>query len=187
MNYNVNLANLSMQITIRQETEADHQAIFDLIKEAFKQEVYSDHQEQFLVDRLRKSDAFIPELSLVAEIDKKVVGHILLTKIKIKNACQTFESLALAPVTVATQHQKKGIGSQLIKTAHEKAKSLGYQSSILLGHPDYYPRFGYVRADKFSIVLPFDVPKENCLAIELVNNSLGEVEGTVEYPTEFYN
>ena len=176
-----------MQVAVRQETEADHPAVSDLIQEAFKQEVYSDHQEQFLVSRLRKSDAFVPELSLVAEIDGKVVGHILLTKIKIKNSRQTFESLALAPVTVSPQYQKKGTGSQLIKTAHREAKSLGYKSIILLGHPDYYPRFGYIPAHKFGINLPFDVPKENCLAIELVNNGLDGASGTVEYPKAFYD
>ena len=74
-----------IKIKIRQENSADFKAVFKLIKSAFKSEQISDHKEQFLVERLRKSNAFIPELSLIAELDNKIVGHILLTKLKIKN------------------------------------------------------------------------------------------------------
>lgn len=175
-----------MNVIIRQETESDYQAVFDLIEESFRTEVYSDHKEQFLVERLRKSAAFVPALSLVAAVEKKIVGYILLTKIKIKNSKQFFASLALAPVAVLPQYQKKGIGSQLIGAAHKKAKAIGFKSIVLLGHQDYYPKFGYEQADKFEIVLPFEVPKENCFAIELENGSLDGVSGTVEYPKEFY-
>ena len=175
-----------MQINIRQENESDYAAVFDLIEKAFKNEVYSDHQEQLLVERLRTSSAFIPELSLVAEIDKQVIGHILLTKIKIKRAEKSFGSLALAPVSVLPEFQKKGVGGQLIIVAHEKAKALGHHSIILLGHQDYYPKFGYSQADKFGIELPFDVPKENCMAIELTKHALKTVSGVIEYPKEFF-
>ncbi len=174
-----------MQINIRQEKQSDYQAVFNLIEKAFKNEEYSDHKEQFLVAKLRNSDAFIPELSLVAEIGNQVIGHILLTKIKIKNEKQSFDSLALAPVTVLPEFQKQSIGKQLIEFAHKKAKELGYKSIVLLGHKDYYPRFGYIQAHKFKIELPFDVPKENCMVIELTNNGLKGVRGMVEYPKEF--
>ena len=119
----------------------------------------SDHKEQFLVQRLRKSDAFIPELSLIAENENKIVGHILLTKLKIKNGQKKFDSLALAPVSVLPEYQGNGIGGMLIKEAHKKAKELGYQSVILLGHEKYYPKFGYKQADKFGIELPFESAK----------------------------
>jgi predicted N-acetyltransferase YhbS len=175
-----------MKINIRQENKKDHQAVFNLIEKAFKREVYSDHQEQFLVKRLRKSTAFIPELSLVAEIDNQIVGHILLTKIKIKNNQHTFRSLALAPISILPEYQNQGFGGKLIEFAHKKAKSLGYGSVILLGHKGYYPKFGYQQADMFGITLPFDVPKENCMAIELIKNGLKDVYGMVVYPKEFY-
>jgi predicted N-acetyltransferase YhbS len=174
-----------MKINIRQENKSDHQAVFELIEKAFKYEKYSEHKEQFLVKRLRNSDSFIPELSLVAEIGNLVVGHILLTKIRIKNENQSFDSLALAPVTVLPEFQKQGIGGHLIEFAHNKAKELGHKSIVLLGHKDYYPKFGYSRADKFGIKLPFNVPKENCMVIELIDNGLKGVNGTVEYPKEF--
>lgn len=122
---------------------------------------------------------------MVAETENKIVGHILLTKLKIKNGQNELDSLALAPVSVLPEHQGKGIGGMLIKEAHKKAKELGFISVILLGHEKYYPKFGYKRADQFGIVLPFEVPKENCMAIELIENGLKDVNGMVEYPKEF--
>lgn len=98
-----------MRINIRKENQADYSAVFEVIEQAFEKLVLSDHQEQFLVQRLRKSTAFIPDLSIVAEIGNKIVGHILLTKLKIKNEQDEFESLALAPVSVLPEYQGKGI------------------------------------------------------------------------------
>jgi predicted N-acetyltransferase YhbS len=174
-----------MEIILRQENYADHHQVFSLIEEAFKTEPFSDYTEQFLVERLRKSNAFIPELSIVAEKEGEIVGHILLTKIKINTELDSFDSLALAPVTVKPDFQNKGIGGQLILIAHAKAIELGHTSVILLGHENYYPRFGYERVSKFGITLPFDVPDENCMAIELIEDGLKGVSGMVEYSKEF--
>lgn len=175
-----------MSVVIRQEEPKDFKLVFTLIQRAFEPLVQSDHQEQFLVERLRKSDAFIPELSLVAEIDNKIVGHILLTKLKIKGDKEEFDSLALAPVSVLPQYQGNNIGGALIERAHSKARELGYKSVVLLGHQEYYPRFGYVQADKFGIEFPFEgVPKENCMVVELVKGGLTGVAGSVVYPSEF--
>ena len=170
---------------IRQENSNDFKEVLDLVEESFKDEAFTDHQEQFLVERLRKSEAFIPELSMVAEVDGKIVGHILVTKLKIKNKTNEFDSLALAPVSVLPEFQGKGIGGKLILESHRKAKDLGYKSIVILGHEKYYPRFGYQQADKYGIELPFEVPKENCMVIELVENGLEGVTGMVEYPKEF--
>jgi predicted N-acetyltransferase YhbS len=174
-----------MELTIRVERVKDFEAVFSLIKKSFESEQTSDHKEQFLVEKLRKSDAFIPELSLVAEIENKIVGHILLSKLKIKNEQNEFASLALAPISVLPEYQGKGIGGMLIKEVHKRAKELGHQSIVLLGHEKYYPKFGYKQADHYGIVLPFDVPKENCMVFELAENGLDGVSGTVEYPKEF--
>jgi len=173
------------EMIIRQETKNDHKEVFRLIESAFIDADFADHTEQFLVERLRKSDAFIPELSMIAEIEGKIVGHILLTKLKIKNDSTEFDSLALAPVSVMPEFQGKGIGGKLILKSHKKAKELGYKSIVLLGHEKYYPRFGYEQADKYGIELPYEVPKENCMVIELVKNGLLGVNGMVEYPKEF--
>ncbi len=174
-----------MEILIRQENPADFKAVFDLTEKAFLTEDLSDHKEQFLVERLRQSSSFIPELSMVSEIKNKIVGHILLTKLKIVSDQIIFESLALAPISVLPDYQRKGIGGMLIEQAHKKAKELGYKSIVLVGHEKYYPKFGYKQADNFGIELPIDVPRENCMVKELTENGLNDVNGIVEYPKEF--
>lgn len=182
----VDILRTTMEIKIRKEKPEDFESVFNLIKNAFENEIYSDHKEHFLVGKLRKSDAFIPALSLVGEVGDDVVGYILLTKIKIKNKNNEIPSLALGPVAVLQKYQGKGIGGQLIKEAHKKAKALGYESIVVLGHENYYPRFGYQLVDNYGIKLPFDVPKENCMVIELKKNALKDVNGIVEYAKEFY-
>lgn len=175
-----------MNINIRQEEPSDQPAVFKLIEAAFREEPMSDHTEQFLVERLRRSSAFIPELSLVAVEGSKIVGHILLTRINITNGAEEFDSLALAPVSVLPGYQRQGIGSRLIEKAHEIAAGLSYKSVILIGHENYYPRFGYRPASQFGIQLSFGAPDANCMAIELVENGLAGVRGTVVYPPAFF-
>lgn len=175
-----------MEINIRQENSEDYLSVFNLIEKAFRNEKYSDHQEHFLVERLRMSKAFVPELSLVCVVGMKIVGHVLLTEIDIKGSQEEVRSLALAPVAVLPEFLGGGIGGKLIEAAHQVARDLGYESVILLGQDKYYPRFGYRLADEFGISLPFDVPKENCMAIELQPNALKNVRGSVIYPKEFY-
>lgn len=176
-----------MNIHLRQETTSDYPTVFKLTELAFKTMPYSNHQEHFLVERLRQSEAFIPELSIVALSKDQIVGHILLSKVIIKDNEKTYQSLSLAPVSVLPAFQKRGIGGQLITYAHQKAKALGHSSIILLGHKDYYPRFGYTQLDQFGISLPFDSPKENCMGIELTENALAEIQGIVEYPKAFFD
>lgn len=176
---------ITMNITIRKEEKKDHKTVFNLIEKAFEKELMSDHKEQELVERLRKSEVFVPELSLVAEIEGQIVGYVLLTKIKIVNGILETESLAMAPVAVLPEFQGKGVGARLIESAHEKAKELGFGSVVLLGHEGYYPRFGYKMAKDYGIRLPFEVPDENCMVIELVENALQHASGVVRYPKEF--
>lgn len=176
-----------MEITIRQEQSSDHAIVFQLIEEAFRDEIYSDKREQFLVARLRNTAGFIPELSLVAEINDQIVGFILLSKLEIENNNkERCSALALAPVAVLPAFQDKGIGGMLIETAHAIAKSLGHQSVILLGHEKYYPKFGYQPLHNFNLSLPFEAPPENCMAIELVPGALKKLAGKVVYPDAFF-
>ncbi len=175
-----------MKYTVRQETKEDEVKVFQVIEAAFKDEEYSDHQEQFLVNRLRKTDAFIPELSLVAEYNSQIIGQILLTRVHIKNKNHQEECLALAPVSVVPEYHKKGIGSTLIQTAHRVAKSLGFKAIVLLGHEAYYPKFGYKPSHTFGITFPFPAPDENCMVLELYNNSLDGISGEVVYPPAFF-
>ncbi|MEZ4687500.1 MAG: N-acetyltransferase [Bacteroidia bacterium] len=136
--------------------------------------------------RLRKSGAFVPALSIVAEQEGKLVGHILFTKIMIVNDRYSSPSLALAPVSVLPAYQGKGIGSTLIEHGHLIARQLGFESVVLLGHAEYYPRFGYERADTYGISLPFEVPPENVMVYALHEGALDDVHGLVEYTEEFF-
>lgn len=168
-------------IKIRQEIPSDRKKIFELIKNTFVQAQHTDGDEHNLVDRLRESTAFIPELSLVAEYNNEIIGHILFSKIKVGDSVQ----LALAPLSVATKYQKLGIGSNLIQEGHKIAKTMGYEYSILLGYPSYYSKFGYKPAHIFGIKSPFDVPKEFYMAINLQGKSTN-LNAVVQYPQEFF-
>ncbi|MEK3856245.1 GNAT family N-acetyltransferase [Cytobacillus sp. FSL H8-0458] len=175
-----------MDILIRQELPEDYDSTEEMVKEAFLNEEYSNKTEHFLVKRLRNSDAFIPELSLVALTQaKEVVGHILLSKIKIKDGEKAADSLALAPLSVRPDYQGKGIGSQLIRIAFTKAKEAGYHSVVVLGHKDYYPKFGFKPASLWNIHAPFDVPDEVFMALELKENALKNAAGVVHYSKAF--
>ncbi|MEK4427413.1 GNAT family N-acetyltransferase [Solibacillus sp. FSL K6-1523] len=175
-----------MEFLIRPEHAEEYSTTEEVIRNAFLDEEYSDQKEHLLVNRIRQSDAFIPELSLVAiNEDKEIIGHILLSKITIINGDNIADSLALAPVCVAPDHQKKGIGSQLIQEALKVAKELGNQSVIVLGHKDYYPKFGFKQASSWNIRAPFEVPSEVFMALELAENSLQNVQGIVHYSEAF--
>jgi len=170
-----------MKVHIRRENESDYQDVYDLNKSAFGQ-----NSEPKLVELLRKSKAFVPELSLVATINDKIVSHILFSKIKIINENENeFESLALAPMAVDPKFQRKGIGGELIRNGLNRAKVLEYKSVIVLGHENYYSKFGFVPAEKWNIKAPFDVPSNVFMGIELNENCLDGVSGTVQYAKEF--
>lgn len=175
-----------MDIIIRQELTDEYNRIEEVVKNAFLNEQYSDKREHDLVNRIRKSNAFIPQLSLVAVNKENIlVGHILLSKITIRDDDKYVDSLALAPVSVIPEQQKKGIGSQLIHHALKKAKEIGHHSVIVLGHKDYYPKFGFKQAHLWNIQAPFEVPDEVFMALELTENSLGNVQGVVHYSKAF--
>ena len=167
-------------VEIRQETKKDYEEVYNVVKIAFETAEHSDGNEQDLVVALRNSSNFIPELSLVAIQDNKIVGYILFTKIKIGE----FEELALAPLGILPEYQKQGLGKRLIEKGHQIAKQLGYHFSIVLGSDTYYPKSGYVSAIQYGIKAPFEVPNENFMAIKL-NDFDKEITGTVEYAKEF--
>ncbi|MGN4445062.1 GNAT family N-acetyltransferase [Bacillus cereus group sp. MYBK79-1] len=171
-------------VTIRQEQKNDYTKTEEVVQQAFLNEEFSDKKEHELVKRIRECDAFIPELSIVA-VNEEIVGHIMLSKITIEWGATAVESLALAPVSVARGHQRKGIGGKLIVAALEKAKELGYGSVVVLGHPEYYPKFGFKKASEWNIKAPFEVPEEVFMVVELRENALEGVEGVVQYSSAF--
>jgi predicted N-acetyltransferase YhbS len=173
-------------INIRPEKQADFSAVKTILKLAFANDEHSEQTEDLLVERLRKSPAYIPELALVATLEDEVIGHILLTKIDIVSSRGGTPSLALAPVSVHPDYQNQGFGGALIKTAHQQARQLGYGSIVLLGHSDYYPRFGYKLCRDYGIELPFPAPTENCMILELQEGALTGISGMVKYDQAFF-
>ena len=173
-------------LRLRPEQPADYPAIAELIAAAFAPLEVSDSDEPLLVHRLRQTDAYLPELWLVAEHQDRILGHILLTKVHIVQGEEAVEALALAPVSVLPDYQRKGIGSRLIRAAHRNALEQGYRAVVLIGHANYYPRFGYRPAEAFDIVFPFPVPKQFCMALELYEGALKGISGQVVYPPAFF-
>ena len=163
----------------KKTTEEDF--VCEVVQKAFIREKFSDHNEHKLVRELLKSDAFIKDLSLTAKFKGMIVGYILFTKVKVGNDTL----LTLAPLAVLPRFQKKGIGKSLVEKGHKIAKELGYKGIVVLGHADYYKKFGYEPASKWEIKCPIEVPDENFMAIELYPGALSNVKGTVEYPKEF--
>jgi putative acetyltransferase len=169
-----------MDINIRHETTNDYLKIRNVNDLAFEQP-----NEGLLIDKLRLNPNFINKLSIVAEFNGRVIGHILFFPIKIRGVFKTYDSLALAPMAVLPDFQNKGIGGQLITKGLEVAKELGFKSVIVLGHKDYYPKFGFAPASRWKIKAPFDLPDGVFMAIALVPDGLKNVSGMVEYPKEF--
>ncbi len=166
---------------IRQENKKDVDEVYSVVKSAFETAEHSDGTEQDLVVALRGSDGFIPQLSLVAEDDGKIIGHIMFTAASVNNT----EILALAPLSVLPGYQKKGIGTALMKKGHEIAVDMGYEYSVVLGSEHYYPRVGYRPASDFGISAPFEVPPENFMAINLYGKDT-VLGGVVRYVKEIF-
>jgi putative acetyltransferase len=124
---------------IRPETPSDYAAITEINIRAFDQRL----SEALIVALHRQRSRFNPELSLVAEIEGRVVGHVLFTPHTIRLLGQDVNAVCLAPIAVDPLHQKAGIGGKLIEEGHSIAREKGYALSFLIGHAEYYPRFGY--------------------------------------------
>ncbi len=163
--------------TARPETADDITAIRDINLAAFPTSGEAD-----LVDALRTDPkAWIDGLSLVTEgSDGTLAGHALLTRCHVDGA----PALALAPCAVRPSAQRTGAGSAAIRAALDAARSLGENLVLVLGHPEYYPRFGFTPASRFGIRAPFDVPDEAMMAMAL-DDTRPVPTGTVQYPAAF--
>jgi putative acetyltransferase len=166
---------------IRPETPSDIAAIHAVNKEAFD----NRESEPSLVKAIRNSEEFIKELSLVAEENGQIVGHILFSRIYIETENGRVSVLGLAPMAVLPQYQKQGIGSRLVRHGLDECKRLGYSLVIVLGHTAYYPRFGFSATAAKSLGCPFGDCGESWMALELVPDALQTMSGKVVYPAAF--
>lgn len=133
------------------------------------------------MDTLRGSTDY---LSLVATIDGLVVGHILFTPVTIEPAVDR-RLAGLAPMAVRPEHQRSGIGGQLIRAGLEECRRHGYAAVVVLGHPEYYPRFGFAPAHTFGLACEFPSPPEAFMAIELEPDAFSGIRGLVRYLRQF--
>ena len=162
-------------IEIREERPEDIAAVREVNKRAFGQE-----QEANIVDALRSNGAAL--LSLVATLNGQVVGHIMYSPITVGDKVT---GAALAPMAVLPEHQREGIGSKLIEAGTQKLKEAGYPYIIVLGHANFYPRFGFKPASSFGIECEWDVPDDVFMLLVLDQSKMQDVSGLARYRHEF--
>ena len=167
-------------ISVQLEQPGDASGIHETNELAFGEPL-----EARLVDALRDSLRGTQDyLSLVATIDKQVVGHILFTPITIEPA-RNCPIAGLGPMAVRPEHQRSGIGGQLIRAGLKECRRSGYSAVVVLGHPEYYPRFGFVPAHTFGLTCEFPSPPEAFMALELEPGALKAIRGMVRYHVMF--
>jgi len=165
-------------IAVREEREGDRQEIRRVNEAAFGQPAEAD-----LVEALRAHSAVT--VSLVAEVDGQIVGHILFSPVSIAGDRGSLKIAGLAPMAVLPSHQRRGIGSLLVKQGLEDCRRIGIPAVVVLGHPDYYPRFGFRRGSSWGLRCEFDAPDEAFMAIELTPNALSGRSGVIKYHDAF--
>ena len=165
-------------LIIRPETTEDVDSIRHVNEQAFGQKEEAD-----IVDKLRNRG--MVTLSLVAVQGDRIVGHILFSPVMIEAESSSFEAIALAPMAVLPAYQRKGIGSQLVRDGLAECRRLGHEIVVVLGHPDYYPRFGFVLAKPRGIDCEFEVPEEAWMILELREGALAGRRGIVKFQSEF--
>jgi putative acetyltransferase len=163
-------------IVIRPEIAADKEAILQVNRLAFGGE-----EEALLVDALR-AGGYV-RACLVAEVHGELVGHILFSDLPIVAEGTTVPALALAPMAVVPGFQKRGIGSALVRRGLEMCREQGHRIIVVLGHPDFYPRFGFSSELARRLESPYS--GSAFMALELVAGALDGVRGTVKYPPPF--
>jgi putative acetyltransferase len=166
-----------MALIIRQEHPADREAVYRTHQLAFGRD-----DEARLVDALREGG--YGRVALVAESAGEVVGHVLFSRLPVLVEGGVFETLALAPLAVVPDHQRRGVGSALVRRGLEDCRAGGHRAVVVLGHPDYYPRFGFSPALAAPLAAPFS--GDSFMAVELVPGALRGVTGRVVYPEPFH-
>ncbi len=171
------------KLIIRAETEADYAEIYNLIKIAFETAKVKDGDEQDYAANLRKTPKYIRGLSLVAEQDKQLIGHIMFTSLEVSqtSGINPIKALLIAPLSVKLEYRNCSIGSMLVREGFRLAKLAGFTSVFLCGDPEYYKRFGFVKSSTFNITNVNNIPDQYCLAYPLTEEALNNVSGTFDF------
>jgi putative acetyltransferase len=167
-----------MTVTVRDEAPADVDAVRDVVTCAFEQPA-----EAILVDALRKAGR--ATISLVAERDGRVVGHVLFSPVTLAEAPHAPFASGLAPLAVLPEHQKHGVGSALVRAGLARCRSAGHAFVVVLGSPTYYGRFGFVDAERYRLHSEYHVPPGVFQALEIAPHGLSGMSGLVRYSEEF--
>ena len=162
---------------VRPEEPRDREAVRAVNESAFGQPT-----EAALVEALHRERAVV--VALVAEIDERVVGHILFSPVSVEHATSK-GTVGLGPMAVRPEFQRRGIGSLLVRGGLDRCRAAGSEAVVVLGHAEYYPRFGFRPAQQFGLRCEYDVPPEVFMALELVPGSLHGVAGLVRYHQAF--
>lgn len=165
-------------ISIRREQPQDVRGIREVNISAFGQP-----QEADIVDELRQNCTDL--LSLVAVRQHRIVGHILFSPATIQSEDSILHGMALAPMGVLPEYQRQGIGSELVRTGIAELKNRRCPFAIVLGHAEYYPRFGFERASAHRVGSERDVPDDAFMIMELDESKLRGVSGIARYRPEF--
>ena len=165
---------------IRREEPEDIDAIFDVNEQAFGQD-----GEARLVNALRDDGDYNPELSLTAVFGKRIIGHILFPPVAIVSETAETHALTIATLAVHQDFQCRGIGAALIEEGLRECRRLGHRIVVVVGHPGYYPRFGFTPARDAGITVPFPCPDDAFMALPLAEGALTDIHGTVRYPHAF--
>lgn len=172
-----------MSIIIRTEINSDYTQVHNVNFVAFG----NREDEAKLVERIRETENFISQLSIVAEEHGEIVGHLLMSKAEIINGEKRHEVIVLAPIAVKPNNQKQGIGKQLIYEGLNRCKQLGHFIVLLIGHPSYYPKFGFKPAREYGLeLIQFEVPDEVFMVCELNEGILNTIKGELKYPSAFF-
>lgn len=175
--------NATQNLILRPERVEDYPAIRQVNFRAFDERT----AEPDLVEAIRRQPDFIPALSLVAEIDGLVVGHILFSPVAIDTGHGLVPAIQLAPLAVLPEYQNQGIGSALTRHGLAECARLGQRIAILFGHPNYYPRFGFAPASRWGLTSRWPEAGDAFMALELQPGALEGVSGVLRLPAIFDN
>lgn len=165
-------------LIIRSETPEDFSAVRHINESAFGRPAEAD-----LVDALRRAAS--PFISLVAELDGQVVGHIFFSPVTIESDDSTSIAMGLGPLAIAPEYQNRCIGSELVIEGLRECRRIGHDVVVVLGHAGYYPRFGFRPASSKGLRCEYDVPDDVFMVAELSEGAIGERRGLVKYHPEF--